>query len=67
MHRSPLLVPTSRVPPPLGQSCVLSRAPLAWQSLTLSALTLIPALIVRADGKHIRLVLLFIPEWMGYG
>ena len=53
--------------PPLGQSCVLSRAPLAWQSLTLSALTLIPALIVRADGKHIRLVLLFIPEWMGYG
>jgi hypothetical protein len=35
----------------------------------LSALTLIPApaLIVRADGKHIRLVLLFIPDWMGYG
>ena len=37
------------------------------QALTVSALTLIPALIVKADGKLVRLDVLFIPEWMGYG
>jgi hypothetical protein len=37
------------------------------QALTVSALTLIPALIVKADGKRVRLDALFIPEWMGYG
>ena len=35
--------------------------------MALSLLTLVPPLVAKADGKHIRLVLLFIPEWMAYG
>ena len=33
----------------------------------MSLVTLVPPLVAKADGKHIRLVLLFIPEWMSYG
>ena len=30
-------------------------------------LTIIPPLIARADGAHVRLLLLFIPEWLAMG
>lgn len=36
----------------------------AWM---VGTLTLVPPLLSRADGKHIKLLHLFIPEWIAYG